>query len=193
MKRIDEVLMHTIQTERLILRPWQAQDLEPFTQINQNSRVMEFIPKKLSRAEVQALMESFNASIERDGFGLFACEHKQNGDLMGFVGLNRPSFKSHFTPCVEVGWRLGYAYWGKGYATEAAKRMLALGFNDYQLPEIVSFTTTQNIRSIRVMERLGMQHNPADDFYHPRLPKDHPLVLHVLYRLSREEYNKQFE
>lgn len=108
--------------------------------------------------------------------------------MIGFVGLNRPSFESHFTPCVEVGWRLAFEYWGKGYATEAARKMLALGFHDFQLPEIVSFTAIQNIRSMRVMERLDMHHDPADNFYHPNLTKDHPLALHVLYRLGRAEY-----
>jgi ribosomal-protein-alanine N-acetyltransferase len=102
----------------------------------------------------------------------------------GFIGLSSPGFEAHFTPCVEIGWRLARCAWGKGYATEGARLALAHGFDELRLPEIVSFTTVANLRSRRVMERLGMQHNPAEDFNHPRLP-GHPLERHVLYRLRR--------
>ena len=105
---------------------------------------------------------------------------------MGFVGLTVPSFEASFTPCVEVGWRLARAHWGKGYATEAAREALRIGFALHNLSEIVSFTVPQNVRSQAVMQKLGMRHDPADDFEHPRLPKGHRLRSHVLYRMSND-------
>jgi RimJ/RimL family protein N-acetyltransferase len=105
--------------------------------------------------------------------------------FIGFVGLELPSFEAHFTPCLEVGWRLAFAHWGRGYATEAARRVLAHGFGPLGRTEIVSFTTRGNRRSRAVMEQLSMRHDPADDFLHPSLPEGHPQRPHVLYRLDR--------
>ena len=186
-------MMTPILTERLILRSWQASDLLAFTALNQDPKVMEFFPKLLSEDEVKMAMQRYNQHIEKHGFGLFACELKQTGELIGFVGLNRPSFSSYFTPCVEVGWRLAFAHWGQGYATEAARKVIDLGFNTFSLLEIVSFTTPKNTRSIALMQRLGMTHNPAEQFHHPNLPINHPLSLHVLYRLEKANYLSQIK
>src|SRR5262249_22469352 len=105
------------------------------------------------------------------------------------IGLARPSFDAHFTPAVEVGWRLAFDYWGKGYATEGAKAALAYGFGTLNLEEIVSITSVQNERSRHVMEKIGMQHTSKDDFDHPKLPKGHPLRRQVLYRISQQEWS----
>jgi RimJ/RimL family protein N-acetyltransferase len=103
----------------------------------------------------------------------------------GFVGLSVPGFEAQFTPCVEIGWRLDAAYWNRGYASEAARAALEFGFASLHLEEVVSFTVPGNVRSRRVMEKLGMTHSPDDDFDHPALPEGHALRRHVLYRLAR--------
>lgn len=183
--------MAVILTERLMLRNWQEEDLEPFAAINQDPRVMEYFPNILSIEEVAAFIAKTCAHIERHGFGFFACALRETNELIGFVGLNIPSFEASFTPCVEVGWRLAFKHWGKGYATEAARKSLQIGFEQYDLEEIVAFTVPQNLRSRHVMERIGMQHDPAGDFYHTRFPKEHPLSLHVLYRIRKKQYELQ--
>jgi ribosomal-protein-alanine N-acetyltransferase len=151
--------------------------------LNADPAVMEFFAAPVSREQSDGLVARERAAIEERGWGLWAVE---NGDreFVGFVGLSVPTFEAHFTPAVEVGWRLARAHWGKGYATEAARAALAFGHAELELDEIVSFTAAINQRSRRVMERLGMTHDPADDFDHPRL-EDGPLSRHVLYRTAR--------
>jgi RimJ/RimL family protein N-acetyltransferase len=174
-----------LRTERLLLRQWRDEDLEPFAELNADPETMRFFVSTQSRAESDALAERSRRQIEDEGWGLWAVEVAGGAPFVGFVGLARPSFEAHFTPAVEVGWRLARGYWGRGYATEAARAALAYGFDELALDEIVSFTSPLNEPSRRVMERLGMSHDPADDFEHPRVPAGHPLRPHVLYRLSR--------
>jgi len=107
----------------------------------------------------------------------------------GFVGLAVPRFEAHFTPAVEVGWRLDAEWWGRGYATEAAREALRFGFTEAGLAEIVSFTAPANEPSRAVMRRIGMTHDPAGDFDHPALPPGHHLRRHVLYRLTRDRWS----
>jgi RimJ/RimL family protein N-acetyltransferase len=175
---------HVITTPRLRLRQWRESDLPAFAAMNADERVMEFLPKVLSRAESDALAGRIREHFERHGFGLLAVEVPSVADFIGFVGLSVPRFQAHFTPCVEVGWRLAYEHWGKGYATEGARAAIDFGFNKLRLGEIVSFTVPENLRSIRVMERVGMTRSPADDFEHPALPEGHRLRKHVLYRIQ---------
>jgi len=146
---------------------------------------MEYFPGVLSRAESDSFADRIDAHFKDHGFGLWAVEVPGKANFIGFVGLSVPGFDAHFMPAVEVGWRLDKAYWGSGFATQAAHAAVTDGFVRVGLAEIVSFTTPANIRSIRVMERLGMTHYSADDFEHPRLPEHHRLRQHVLYRLSR--------
>ena len=174
-----------MRTERLLLRRWRDADREPFAALNADPRVMELFPAALSRAESDAFVDRNEAAFEARGFGLWAVEVVDGGRFAGFVGLWVPSFEAHFTPAVEIGWRLAHEHWGHGYATEAARAAIAYGFDEVGLDEIVSFTTPANERSWRVMERLGMTHDPADDFDHPQVPVGHPLRRHVLYRLRR--------
>jgi ribosomal-protein-alanine N-acetyltransferase len=176
-----------LATERLRLRRWRPEDREPFAVLNADARVAEFLQAPLSRAESDALIERIEAHLEQHGFGLWAVEIPGVAPLAGFVGLSVPRFETHFTPCVEVGWRLAPACWGGGYATEAARAALVFGFDEVGLDEIVSFTVPANARSRRVMEKLGMSHRPEDDFDHPALPAGHPLRRHVLYRLARAD------
>ena len=171
-----------IETSRLLLRRWRDTDLEPFRRMNADPRVMEFFAKPLSALESDELAARIEAHFVRHGFGLFAAEVRETSEFAGFIGLSRPAFEAHFTPCVEIGWRLDPAFWNRGLATEGAQAVLTYGFEILALREIVSFTVPANLPSRRVMEKLGMQRNPADDFDHPRLPEGHPLRRHVLYR-----------
>ena len=174
-----------IETPRLLLRSWQASDREPFARMNADPRVREFFPSLQTPAESDASVDWLEAVMQRHGFTFFAAELRQTGEFIGFVGLGIPSFEAHFTPCVEIGWRLAPAYWNQGLATEGARAALRFGFEDVGLEEIVAFTVPANIRSRRVMDKLGMTHDPADDFDHPRIPEGHPLRPHVLYRIRR--------
>lgn len=178
------------ETERLVLRRWREGDREPFFGMNSDARVMEYFPGTLSREESDALAEKIEAHFEERGFGLCAAELKEERKFIGFTGLAVPLFEAHFTPCVEIGWRLAAEYWGRGLATEGGRRVMQWGFDELGLEEIVSFTTVGNARSRRVMERIGMRRDPADDFDHPRLVEGHPLRRHVLYRLKREDWEK---
>lgn len=138
-------------------------------------------------------MGRFQQQLKEQGFSVFAVELKPSGEFIGFVGLSIPAFTAHFTPCVEIGWRIATSHWNQGYATEAAKAVLHAAFTKFALKEVVSFTTAINKRSIHIMEKIGMHHDPKDDFFHPNIPQDHPLAKHVLYRLSADEYfNKTF-
>ena len=172
----------TLSNGRLVLRPWRDADRAPFAAMNADARVMQFFPKRLSRVESDALFDTIQAHVAAHGFGLWAVE-APGAPFIGFTGLAVPRFSAAFTPCVEIGWRLAAAHWGKGHATEAARLALAYGFETAGLGEIVSFTTVANLRSRAVMERLGMRRD-ADDFDHPSLPDGHPLRRHVLYRLA---------
>ena len=174
-----------LQTERLILRRWRDTDHEPFARINADPRVTEFFPSTLSREQSDALIKRIEAHFRQHGFGLYAAELRSNGTFAGFIGLNVPPFKARFTPCVEAGWRIAPELWGQGLATEGARAVIDYGFQVLRLKEIVSFTVPANLRSRRVMEKLGMTHNPAEDFDHPQLPPGHPLRRHVLYRVAR--------
>ena len=177
-----------LTTARLRLRQWREEDLAPFAALNADPQVMEFFPKVLTRAESDVVAGRIRDHFARHGFGLWAVEAPGVVDFMGFVGLAVPSFEAHFTPCVEIGWRLAREHWGHGYATEAATAALAFGFGDRALEEIVAFTVPANIPSRRVMGRLGMRRLPIDDFAHPAIADGHPLRSHVLYRLRRADW-----
>jgi RimJ/RimL family protein N-acetyltransferase len=145
---------------------------------------MEFMPARLSPAESNLLVDRIENHFLKHGFGLYALELRKERAFIGFAGLSIPSFQTHFTPCVEIGWRLSAEHWGQGLATEAARAMMHYAFESLALDALVSFTVSANVRSRRVMEKIGMTHDPSDDFDHPQLPEDHPLRRHVLYRLS---------
>jgi RimJ/RimL family protein N-acetyltransferase len=180
----------TLTTPRLLLRSWRDQDLEPFAAMSADPRVMEFLPKLLNRAESDARATQIREHFDRHGFGLWAVQAVGVADFIGFVGLSVPTFEAHFTPCIEIGWRLAYDFWGQGYATEAARAALAFGFDDLSLSQIVSFTVPENRRSRAVMERIGMTCSVTDEFEHPSLPEGHPRRHHVLYRMQRAEWKQ---
>ncbi|MDQ1512402.1 MAG: hypothetical protein QOC59_244 [Microbacteriaceae bacterium] len=170
-------------TARLLLRQWRQSDREAFAALNADPEVMRHFPAPLHRAESDAFADRAAAHIGETGWGLWALEERATGRFLGFTGLAAPRFAAHFTPAVEVGWRLARSAWGHGYATEAARAAVAFGFTELGLEQIVSFTVPANVRSRAVMERLGMTHDESDDFDHPALAEDSPLRRHVLYRL----------
>ena len=172
------------ETKRLRLRQWKLTDREPFAAINADSKVMEFFPSPLARMESDAMADRCQSLIEERGWGFWAMESKATQEFIGFVGLNTPSAELPFSPCVEVGWRLGPQHWGKGLASEAAREAIRVGFRLLGLREIVSFTTVRNLRSRAVMERLGMR--ASGTFEHPQVPETSALRQHCLYRLSRD-------
>lgn len=187
---------HCLTTERLLLRRWREIDRIPFREINADPRVMEFMPELLTAEASDALISRLEDHFDRYGFGLFAVDLRQEPDsaqrFIGFIGLSVPSFDAPFMPAVEIGWRLAAEHWGEGLATEAAHAVVQHAFEEIGLCDLVSYTVPGNLRSRRVMEKLGMRHDSAEDFDHPKLPVGHPLHRHVLYRLSREEWKQKF-
>lgn len=182
-----------IQTKRLILRQWCAEDFEHFAHLNADPKVMEFFPSTLSREESNKIAHRMQLKIEEQGYGFWVAAIPGLADFIGFIGLNsldKSIFPVHFAPAVEIGWRLDAKFWGKGYATEGALACLEYGFASLNLREIVSFTAVQNMRSRAVMQRIGMHHNVKDDFDHPKLPKEHKLSRHALYRIAIHEQRK---
>ncbi|MGD9997888.1 MAG: GNAT family N-acetyltransferase [Ilumatobacteraceae bacterium] len=182
-----------LQTDRLLLREWHDSDRAPYAALNADPVVMEHFPSTLTEQQSDEMVDRIVAKWA-DGFGLFAVEVTDpspdaahlRGRFIGFVGLAAPTWTTWFTPCVEIGWRLARHSWGRGYAPEAARAVLAWGFGNVDLPddEIVSFTTVANTKSRRVMEKIGMVHDPSRDF-------DHPVLAgwegrrHVLYCIDR--------
>lgn len=176
-----------IDTPRLRLRQWRDADDAPFAALNADAEVMRYFPAPLSRTESDGMAARCRDRIDALGWGFWACERKADGAFIGFVGLNVPAAALPFAPCVEIGWRLAREAWGQGFATEAARAALAVGFERLGLDEIVSFTALGNRRSRAVMERLGM-HEDALVFEHPALQEGHPLRSHCLYRLPRADW-----
>lgn len=177
-----------LQTERLRLRAWRSEDLAAFAELNADEQVTEHLLGPLTRAQSDALAGRITEHLHREGFGLWAVEAPGVAAFVGMVGLSIPSYAAPFTPCVEVGWRLARAYWGCGFATEAARAALTFGFDTAGLSEIVALTVPGNTRSRAVMARLGMTRTASDDFDHPLVPAGHRLERHVLYRLSRDAW-----
>lgn len=168
----------TLRSARLILRPWRDEDREPFAALNADPRVMEYFPALLTREESDGAVQRIRDHFDREGFGLWALEIPGVAPFIGFTGLVRPGFM----PGVEIGWRLAHAYWGTGYATEAARVAAAFGFDTLGLDEILAMVVPANLRSQRVMAKLGMVRDRAADFDHPRIP-DGPARRHWLFRL----------
>ena len=175
------------ETARLRLRQWRASDREPFAALNADPVVMEFFPALVTREASDASVDMWQAQIAERGWGNWAAVQSATNEFIGFVGLTVPRRVLPFSPCVEIGWRLAAAHWGKGLATEAAGVVLRIGFERLGLAEIVSFTAIENRRSRAVMERIGMRETD-EDFEHPGVPPGHPLRLHCLYRLRAQEW-----
>jgi RimJ/RimL family protein N-acetyltransferase len=173
-----------------MLRQFRDNDLLGLSKINGDPTVMKFIGSPLSNDQSKAMFERSRLSWNENGFGKFAVEVPGEADFIGYVGLAIPPFQSHFTPCIEIGWRLANQYWGHGYATEAAKAVKHFAFNTVGLFEIVSFTTPKNLQSQRVMEKIGLIRDSRDDFEHPNKLKGDPLRMQVLYRETKNSQDR---
>ena len=177
-----------IRTPRLLLRQWRPEDREPFAAMGRDPAVMEHFPALLTREESDAGADRVEAYIAQNGFGFWAVEIPGEASFAGFIGLKRPLFEAHFTPCIEIGWRLARPFWGRGYATEGAAAALEIGFTRLGLEEIVAYAVPANARSVAVMRRIGMQF--SEEFDHPELPEGHRLRRHVLYRIGKKEWER---
>ena len=175
-----------IRTERLLLRRFCDKDRAAYAALNQDPVVMEHFQRLQSTDVSNAFIDKIEAHWDAHGWGLWAIEVPGVAPFVGFAGL-WPATQVLGFQAVEIGWRLAHEHWGHGYATEAAREALRVGFHELGLPEITSFTVPQNIRSRAVMERIGLVRDLDGDFDHPRVdPVAHPsLVRHVLYRLDR--------
>ena len=181
-KSQEKMAAPTLKTERLILRQWRDEDLPLFAKMNANPRVMEFFPSTLTESESTDLAKRIQQELREKKYGLWAVEVVEDFPFIGFVGLHYAEFKADFTPCVEIGWRLACDGWGKGYATEAATKVVSYAFHELKLKQLVAFTTVANLRSRKVMEKLGMR--KEGDFEHPNIPIGNSMRPHVLYRLN---------
>jgi RimJ/RimL family protein N-acetyltransferase len=177
-----------LNTERLVLRAWRVSDRAPYAVMNADPVVMRHFPSTLTPEESSAHVDRVEQHFAEHGFGLWAVEVPGEAPFIGFVGLDIPTFEAHFTPAVEIGWRLAKEHWGRGYAPEAATEVLRFAFDEACLDALVSMTTTTNLPSQRVMEKIGMTRDPADDFDHPRIAVGHRLRRHVLYRMTADQY-----
>ncbi|MFC6634010.1 GNAT family N-acetyltransferase [Microbulbifer taiwanensis] len=184
MKKLIEPL-----TERLLLRQWCNEDRAPFAELNADPRVMKYFPGIQTRQESDASVDRASAHIAEHGWGFWALERLEDNRFIGFVGIKHAPEELPFSPCVEIGWRLGVSYWGHGYATEAARASLDVAFQVLGLNEVVSFAVVNNRPSRVVMERLGMREDPQT-FEHPLLPEGSPLRRHCLYRLRAAEWRR---
>lgn len=178
-----------VETPRLVLRQWRAEDRKPFAVLNADPRVMEYM-LPLTGPDSDALAGRLAAGIDEHGWGFWAVEAPGVAPFVGFVGIKPLTPVLPFAPGVEIGWRLALPFWGRGYASEAASAALRVGFEQIGLHEIVAFTATGNQRSRAVMDRLGMTAD-AERFDHPAVPEGHALREHVLYRLGREQWQRQ--
>jgi RimJ/RimL family protein N-acetyltransferase len=174
-----------LETPRLFLRGWRDEDVEPWVRMNADARVREFFPNVATREESLEVAERLRAGLQRDGYGWWVIQTKCDPAFAGIIALQPVPFEARFTPVYEIGWRLPCDAWGRGYATEGAGAVMRFAFERLNLPEVVALTASLNRRSRAVMERLGMTHDPADDFDHPRLAQGDCLRRHVLYRTTR--------
>jgi RimJ/RimL family protein N-acetyltransferase len=177
----------TLSTPRLLLRQWRDADLDAFAALNADARVMAHFPSTIERCASDAMALRCRDLIDERGWGFWAAELKADGSFIGFIGLHVPAPDLPFSPCVEIGWRLAFRYWGQGYASEGAREALRFGFQWLRLEEIVAFTALTNMRSQAVMRRIGMQ-DRGERFAHPALPEGHALREHYLMRLTRREW-----
>ena len=178
-----------LKTKRLLLRHWKKEDLSAFAKMNSDPKVMEFFSTLLTKEESDHLAQRIEKELNEKEFGMWAVEQPNIASFIGFIGLHCPDFTAHFTPCIEIGWRLDRNYWGHGYALEGAQEVLKYGFADLKLKEIVAFAPHIHKRSIRVMQKLNMKSDPNENFIHPKTSKESNLNPFVLYRITKTEYD----
>jgi len=176
---------YIITTERLGLRRWLDSDIQPFAEMNKDVDVMRFFPKSLTDRETLEMVQRIKLHFDENGFGLFAVENKLTKKFIGFTGFAIPTFDAFFTPCVEIGWRYKKEAWGQGFATEAANACLKYGFDILEFDKVVSFTSIINVKSEKVMRRIGM--NYVGEFDHPKVEHNSRLRRHILYQINTKQ------
>ena len=186
-------MKHSLFTSRLRMTVFSQSHLSELVRLNADPEVMRYFPATLNPAESAALLQRIIEHQRINGYSLFALHLKESDAFVGWCGLMRVPFSAHFTPAVEIGWRLNKIFWGKGLASEAAKSILRFGFLDLGLSKIVSFTAELNQPFIRVMQKIWMKCNPEDTFDHPKLPLNHPLQRHILYRSQKTDWLEHYE
>ncbi|CAN7742689.1 GNAT family N-acetyltransferase [Mesorhizobium sp. LjNodule214] len=180
-----------LRTQRLLMREWKDEDVEPFARMNDDGRVVKYVARLADRIAIDAWVSAQRHHFKRYGYGLWALEASDSAGFIGFCGLTKVPYVAHFTPAVEIAWRLHPDCWGRGYATEAAFASLSFGFQDLELDQIVANAAVDNVESRRVMERIGMSRDPEDDFDHPLKAIGDPLRRQVLYRLTYQEWSRK--
>jgi RimJ/RimL family protein N-acetyltransferase len=180
--------MNHIETERLILRDWKDEDIQPFARMNADPIIMEYFPRRLNEKDTGKLVGRFQEHFKKHGYGPYAVQNKSTGEFIGFTGLHYVEFEAPFTPAVEIAWRLDYEHWGKGYATEASLAVLNHAFTKLKLKEVVAYAVHDNERAIHIMEKVGMKRDPKGDFNYPNLPSTSPLGKFVLYRVKKKDF-----
>ena len=178
----------SLVTQRLLLRPWQDADRQPFADLSADPEVMRFLLPIDGRAATDVWIDRQMAHLAEHGFCFWAVAERDSGAFVGAIGLLHVSYQAHFTPAVEVGWRVARRFWGRGYAPEGATASLRFAFEVRGLEEIVANTAPANANSRRVMQKLNMIRDPADDYDHPRMPSGHPLQRQVLYRMRKSDW-----
>lgn len=179
---------YLFQSQRLGFRTWTDRDIEPFAAMNSDPQVMQFFPNTLTAGQSSKLLKKIRSHFDQHGFGWFAVDTLQAEEFIGSIGLNHPTFQAWFMPCIETGWRLKKEAWNKGYATEGARRCLEYGFDILKFREILSWTSTLNDRSEKVMKKIGM--SKIGEFAHPMIDPGHRLSRHVLYRIRSMTYSE---
>lgn len=176
-----------IETARLIIRPWHAEDRAPYFALNEDPEVRRYLGPPQTRVETDAALDRQDAAQATHGHCFWALEQRADGALIGFCGLlpGKPPIEGE----IEIGWRLGRAYWGQGYAREAAQACLDWGWAHLPHPAIHAITVPANVASWRLMERLGMVRVAGGDFDHPGLAPGDPLRRHITYRIERPFVN----
>jgi RimJ/RimL family protein N-acetyltransferase len=171
---------------RLGFRNWSLNDLPEFAEMNADSEVMQYFPKKLTTAESAEFIERLQKHFDTHGYNYFAVELLESGELIGFIGLAYQEYEADFTPATDIGWRLKHSAWGKGYATEGALRCLKFAFTELKLPKVVSICVVQNLPSEAVMKKIGM--TKKGHFTHPKLFGYPGFEDCVWYQITKEEY-----
>lgn len=176
-----------IETARVRLRPWRADDVVPFQEICSDPEVMATLGPPLDIAATEALVARMQGLQADLGHCFWAMERLEDERLIGWCGAIRGTV-GPIVDKLEIGWRMARDCWGFGYASEAARATIDWCFADRPDDAVWAITHIENWRSRAVMERLGMRYCDGLDFDHPRLAKDDPLLRHVTYALSREEH-----
>ena len=175
---------YLFRSERLGFRNWNASDIPMMIEINQDRDVMEFFPNLIHEIDTISFIQRMQTQYLEKKFCYFAVDLLSTNEFIGFIGLSEQNFESNFTPCIDIGWRLSIKYWNKAYATEGAKKCLAYGLDDLNIPRIYAIAPKINTKSEHVMKKIGMK--KLGEFEHPKLLNNERLKCCILYEKIQE-------